>query len=268
MNKFEIKDFLDKLIYGAYNIAADALFGVNFEVKKIIGRNVAFSNIHSGERCFILGTGPSLNDLSGDQVERLRSEIIFGVNSLYKSDVVSGLSPKYYALVDNLYWDVSSSVFKEIGDRYKVNPPIFLTDPRAKKIIDNLQLDQETIYIYAKKYPTYKMSSEITTNIFGAMNVISYSILVAIYMGFREIYLLGCDYNAFCGLGRGHCYDDKEEMGPVSYDLAFYLKYYHITTEFHYLIAKLAAEKEVKIVNLTRVSLLDAYPRQDPSVIL
>lgn len=268
MNKFEIKDYIDKLIYDAYNIVADILFSVNFDVKKIIRENVAFKNIHAGERCFILGTGPSLNDLRSDQVERLKSEVVFGVNSLYKSAVVSELIPKYYALIDNLYWNELSSVFKEIGDRYKVDPPIFLTDPRAKKIIDNLQLDQEAIYIHAKKYPTHKISAEITNNIFGAMNVISYSILVAIYMGFREIYLLGCDYNAFCGLGSGHCYDDKEELGSVSYNLAFYLKYYHITTEFHYLIAALAVEKNVKIVNLTRVSLLDAYARQDASLIL
>lgn len=268
MNKFDIKDRIDKLIYCTYNMVADVLFSVNFEVKNIIKGNAAFRGIHAGERCFILGTGPSLNDLSSDQLERLKSEIVFGVNSLYKSNIVSGLSPKYYTLVDNLYWETSSSVFQEVSDRYKVNPPIFLTDPRAKKIIDKLQLNQDAIYIHAKKYPTRKMSSEITDNIFGAMNVISYSILVAIYMGFREIYLLGCDYNAFCGLGRGHCYDDEEEMGGVSYNLAFYLKYYHITTEFHYLIAKLAVEKGVKIVNLTKVSLLDAYPRKDPSVVM
>lgn len=268
MNKFDIKDRVDKIIYCAYNVLADILFSVDFDVKKIIKKNAAFKNIHAGKRCFILGTGPSLNDLSKDQVERLKSEVVFGVNSLYKSDVVCELNPKYYALVDNLYWESSSSVFQDICDRYKTNPPIFLTDPRAKNIIDDLELDQETVYIHAKKYPVYGMSSEITDNIFGAMNVISYSIIVAIYMGFREIYLLGCDYNAFCGFGRGHCYDDKEEMGGVSYNLAFYLKYYHITTEFHYLIAKMAAEKGVKVVNLTRVSLLDAYPRQDPALVL
>lgn len=268
MSKFDIKDRVDRLIYRTYNVLADVLFSVDFDVKKIIKKNVVFKDVHAGERCFILGTGPSLNDLSSDQVGKLKSEIVFGVNSLYKSDKVFDLNPSYYALVDNLYWESSSSAFKEIRDRYKVNPPVFLTDPRAKKIVDDLQLGQDTIYIHAKKYPVHTMSSEITGNIFGAMNVISYSILVAIYMGFREIYLLGCDYNAFCDFGRGHCYDDKDEMGGVTYNLAFYLKYYHITTEFHYLIAKMAIEKGVKIVNLSKVSLLDAYQRQDPSLVL
>jgi hypothetical protein len=105
------------------------------------------------------------------------------------------------------------------------------------------------------------MSDRLDKNIYSAMNVVSHTILVALYMGFSEIYLLGCDYNAFCSMGKGHAYDDKQEMEKVSYNLAFYLKFYWLTTEFHYLVAKLARENSVAIKNLTPGSLLDAYPR-------
>ena len=80
-------------------------------------------------------------------------------------------------------------------------------------------------------------------------------------MGFKNIYLLGCDYNAFCTAGKGHAYDDKSELAQTDYNLAFYLKFYWITTEVHYLIAKLAKKRGVNIINLTPGSLLDAYPR-------
>lgn len=268
MNKFIIKDNVDKQIYAVYNVISDVIFSVNFRVKNLLKKNSDYKNIHAGGRCFLLGTGPSLNDLSIQQIEKLKSEITFGVNSLYKSKVTSVISPTYYALVDSVYWEGLSFTFKEVGERYKSIPPIFLADVRSKKIIDNLELKNEVIYIYAKKYPTHKMSSELSKNMFGAMNVISYSILAAIYMGFKEIYLLGCDYNFFCEQGNWHCYDDKEEMKSESNNLAYYLKYYNLTTEFHYLIAKLAAEKGVKITNLTKVSILDAYPRRDPSLVL
>jgi hypothetical protein len=95
------------------------------------------------------------------------------------------------------------------------------------------------------------------------MNVVSYSILAAIYMGFKKINLLGCDYNAFCTAGVGHAYDDKSELSGSTYNLGFYLKYYHLTTEFHYLIAQLAKERGVEVVNMTPGSLLDAYVRAD-----
>ena len=38
-----------------------------------------------------------------------------------------------------------------------------------------------------------------------------------------------------------------------------------IVTKIHYLIAKLAKKRDVKIINVTPESLLDAYPRKDIS---
>lgn len=268
MSKFDIKDKIDALIYQTYNILSDIVYNLDFSSKKVLKKNKDFRDIHNGERCFILGTGPSLNDLKAHELDALRGEVIFGVNSLYKSKIVSSINPSYYALMDNLYWEQWNQTFKEVLEKYKEKPPIFVTDIRAKKILDNLQKNIPNIYIFSKKYPVSTMSEKIDGNIYAAMNVISFSILTAIYMGFKEIYLLGCDYSAFCTAGKGHCYDDKSEISQSNYNLAFYLKFYWITTEFHYLIAKLAKEKNVKVINLTPGSLLDAYPRIDLAQVL
>lgn len=268
MSKFDIKDKLDEVVYSAYNFFSDVLFGLNFEAKKLVRENYKYKGIHAGERCFVLATGPSLNKLSDGQVGALKSEYLFGVNSLYKADVASKLTPRYYALMDNLYWGDWSHTFEEVVERYRESPPVIITDLRAKHIVEELSGKVSSLYVYSKKYPTKEMSSEITGNIYAAMNVVAYSILVAMYMGFKEIYLLGCDYNAFCSAGVGHCYDDKKELGGFSYNLAFYLKFYWITTEFHYLIADLARKQGVEVVNLTEGSLLDAYPRKDISIVL
>ena len=268
MSKFDIKDKIDALIYQTYNILSDIIYNLDFSSKKVLKKNIDFRDIHNGERCFILGTGPSLNDLKAHELDVLRGEVIFGVNSLYKSKIVSSINPSYYALMDNLYWEQWNQTFKEVLEKYKEKPPIFITDIRAKKILDDLQKNIPSIYIFSKKYPVSKMSEKIDENIYAAMNVISFSILTAIYMGFKEIYLLGCDYSAFCTAGKGHCYDDKSEISQSNYNLAFYLKFYWITTEFHYLIAKLAKEKNVKVINLTPGSLLDAYPRIDLAQVL
>jgi hypothetical protein len=102
-----------------------------------------------------------------------------------------------------------------------------------------------------------------------AQNVIPCSILIAMYMGFKDIYLLGCDYNSFLNEPGTHAYDDTEELiFNNDYNLAFYLKFYSITTNFHYLIAKLSKSKGIRIINLTPGSLLDAYPKKEISSIL
>lgn len=268
MSKFDIKDDFDKNIYRAYNLFSEVLFRFRPEARNLVAKNSAFRNIHQNERCFILGTGPSLGQLTSDQIKKLSGETTFGVNSFYKADIASKLRPKYYALTDELYRNEWKGVFGEVIDKYSDNPPTFIADPRAKNVIESLLIDEQPIYIYAKKYPTNKMSDELTQNTYITSNVVSTCILAAMYMGFKEIYLLGCDYNAFCNAGRSHCYDDEKELEGFSYNLAFFLKYYWITTEFHYLIAKLAKEKGVKIVNLAPDSLLDAYPRMPVSAVV
>lgn len=274
MNKFRIKDSLDAAVYRAYNLLSGALFHLDVEARRLIRGNLAFKNIHQNERCFILGTGPSLAKLTSDQIENLKPEVLFGVNSFYKTDLASVLQPKYYALMDDLYWKELSDVFSEVAAKFASNRPTFITDSRARSLIESLSPAAATpVYIYAKKYPITEMSEEITQNVFATMNVVSTCILAAIYMGFKEIYLLGCDYNCFGNAG-GHCYDDEEELdGKKDFDgfaknLAFYLRFYWITTEFHYLIAKLAKRRGVKVINLTPTSLLDAYPRRPVSDVL
>lgn len=261
MSKFDIKDKLDNFLYRAYNVVSDGMFFFDFKVRNLVRRNRFFASTHSG-RCFILGTGPSLGSLTNEELQYVNSHTVFGVNSLYKSAVGRAVSPDYYVLIDNLYWTEWSGAFSEVRAVYANDPPVFITDVRARDFAAAGPGEKEPLFIYAKKYPFEKMDSDLARNVFAPMNVVSNAIISAIYMGFEEIFLLGCDYNAFCTQGQGHCYDDGSEVAQVNYNLAFYLKYYHLTTEFHYLIAKLAVEQGVKVVNLTPGSLLDAYPRK------
>lgn len=266
MSKFATKNKIDNTLYGLFNIASDVYFHLNLDVKKLLSKNEAFRDVHKGERCFILGTGPSLGNLNGKQVRLLKNEVVFAVNSIYKSEVVSEITPKYYCLIDNNYWNVTSYAFEEIYNRYSQAPPTFITDVRATPFIPE---SSERILLHPKHYPINNIRVDLTSNLSITMNVVSSSILAALYMGFKEIYLLGCDYNSFCSSNHGHCYDDSKEITELpQYNLSFYLKYYHLTTEFHYLIARHAVDNDVKIMNLCADSLLDAYPRALPEAVL
>lgn len=259
MSKFEIKDKLDNALYATYNAMAEAAFHLNPSTKREVKKNAEYKDKHSGQQCFVLGTGPSLNMLTEEQISLLQREVVFGTNSLYKASVVSRLTPTYYSLLDNLYWEQWSHTYKDIVGQYKQKPPIFITDLRAKSLAEQSNPNEKHIYVYSKKYPVDRMSDELHKNIYAAMNVVSYSILAASYMGFKKIFLLGCDYNAFCTNGRGHAYNDKSELSQSQYNLAFYLRFYWITTEFHYLIEQLTRNKGIEVINLTPGSLLDAY---------
>ena len=260
MSKFNQKDKLDNYIYHCFNFLSNIIFFFRFKIKDLIRKNKTYKDLHKGERCFILATGPSLNDLSPSNINKLKGEVLFGVNSLYKSDIMKKLRPKYYSLFDNLYWAQESKAFKEINDKFGDLAPIFITDYRAKPFIEELGIEKQAIYTYSKKFPVNIMHSDIDRNMYISMNVVAGTILAAIYMGFKEIYLLGCDYNSFLALNSGHCYNDEDEQQYYTENLGFYLKYYHLTTKFHYLIAKHAKQNNIQVINITSGSLLDAYP--------
>ena len=268
MNSFELKEKLDKVFYLTYNIISDLVFFFKFSLKKELKNNLKFKELHKNERCFILATGPSLSNLNDTEIEALTKEVTFGVNSFYKVKQTNKIVPKYYFLLDNLYWEEWSYTFKEIEMRYTSNCPIFITDFRAKPFVNKKINEMNNIFLYMKKYPVNYISSDLDKNMFIGMNVVATAILSAIYFGYKEIYLVGTDYSAFCNNGRGHAYDDKDELSKVDYNLAFYLKFYWIGTEFHYLIYKFAKENGVQIVNLSTNSLLDAYPKANISDIL
>ena len=58
----------------------------------------AFKDCHRGERCFILGNGPSL--LNTD-LAPLADEITFGVNGIFYMTRQCGFAPTYYVVEDN-----------------------------------------------------------------------------------------------------------------------------------------------------------------------
>lgn len=255
MSKFDVKERVDSILYNFYNILSDILFSFKRNIKKITKNNASFIIKEKNARCFIVGTGPSLNSVPDELLNQISKESSFGVNFLYKSEIFEKIKPNYYVLMDDYFWGEFRNVFSDVCNKYDSGGPIFITDYRAKDILSG-----DHVFIHAKNYPVNNVRLNLCGNSSALMNVVSYSIASAIFMGFKEIYLVGCDYNAFSTSGVGHCYDD-EELKESGLNLAYFLKFYHITTEFHYLLAKEAKKKGVKIINLTEGSLLDAYPR-------
>lgn len=268
MGLFLVKEKVDNVLYRAFNVFSDFVFSVRFSIKREILKNTKYHNLHEGQRCFIVGTGPSLTNLDPGCIAQLSGEVVFGVNSFYKVAQFANVTPKYYVLMDNNYWGLASGAFDEIVDRYS-DCPVFVSDVRALSFLKKTRKNINYVVLYTKNYPVDFVRTDLASNLSITMNVIGTSIQAAIYMGFKEIYLLGCDYNLFCSFVNAHSYDDAEERDILpSYNLAFYLKYYHLATDFHYKLARVAKKSGVKIINATDGSLLDAYPFKSLEMIL
>lgn len=79
-------------------IALNMLYGRISRYQQFLGRQTLdvlreLKNIHQGERCFIVGTGPSL---SISDLEMLKGEVTFGTNRIYELYNQTNWRPTYY----------------------------------------------------------------------------------------------------------------------------------------------------------------------------
>lgn len=257
MRKRDIKKKFDSVLYEIYNFESffDFLF-LNSSAKKLLKKNQSIKELYKNEKCFILGNGPSLKD---EKLDLIKNKEIFAVNYFIKNVFFPNIYPTFYCLIDAV-WLKRKYRDDFINILNKVKKSTILTRYQAKKIIDNNKMENKVYYTYYNKILTNKSANYInlSRNIPIPYNSIIYCLFWALYLGFSEIYLLGCDFNSFCSKKLVHSYSDESKDNHVSLGLRLEVSsdvYFQ-----HEIIKKVADKKGVKIFNCYEESLLDVYP--------
>lgn len=165
--------------------------GKHYELTKA-GRNLAkFKDIHKGERCFIIGNGPSLR--AGDlTLLQNQGEITFGFNRIYNIFDQTPWRPTYYISQDEkmLIGSVAEVNAHEMGVkfipaqmRWWHNIPIH--DAVEFNIIDQ-QVEDPMVFGF---------SGDFAKGIYHSSTCVYTAAQIAAYMGFSEIYLIGIDHH-------------------------------------------------------------------------
>lgn len=160
-----------------------------------------FENKHQGERCFILGNAPSLKE---EDLFLLKNETVFICNKGYNALDIGLTHYNYYILAD---LEVAMVNSKEIED--KINSPRFISSDITKK--KNFQR------VYKKPFVQFKRNSNAHFKQFPkrfdngwdrVLTVVLDAIIIAYFMGFSKIYLLGVelDYSS----NNTHFYPDDD----------------------------------------------------------
>jgi hypothetical protein len=153
----------------------------------------SLKNKHKGERCFILGNGPSLNKCD---LTLLKNESSFAVNNIYYKTQETGYRPNYYMVEDN---HVIRENFHAINN-YRCDFKFFPENYRKKEVIP----DQSTFFIpmdcgfYRAGHPYYQIprfSRDVPREIFSGQSVTIMQLQMAFHLGFSEVYLIGMDFS-------------------------------------------------------------------------
>lgn len=144
-------------------------------------------NIHKGERCFIIGNGPSLRV---EDLEKLRDEITFATNRIFVLFDKTDWRPTYYCAADPLTINNSLDGIKAFSCKKKF---IGLLGRNHYEEIE------DATFLYLEQGDNYPdlpgFSDDICAKVYCSVTVTYMCFQVAVYMGFNEIYLLGVDNN-------------------------------------------------------------------------
>ena len=153
------------------------------------GRNLQkLHDKHRGERCFIIGNGPSLNKLD---LTQLQDEFTFGVYAIYTNYEKMGFYPSYYVVEDNF---VAEDREDEINEYQKSTKffghylKLFLR-PDPSTIMLNVVAD----YREHKSFPRFSTNAARKVYVGGSVTYIC--LQLAYFMGFETVYMIGFDHN-------------------------------------------------------------------------
>lgn len=212
-----------------------------------------YQNIHRGQRCFIIAMGPSLT-LS--DLEMLKHEITFGMNSIVKVFKQTEWRPTYYGIQDRqVYEKLEETILSNFSDQSKV----FVADELAHIFnIPNYFCKfpyNGNYHIYVGDYNDYsaKFSDNAYEVVYDGYSITYSLIQIAVYMGFTEIYLLGAD--STYGQGENNHF---VESGFV--DKNAYTSFNRLMTGYEK-AKEYADVHDIKIYNATRGGALEIYPR-------
>ncbi len=217
-------------------------------------------DIHKGERCFIIGNGPSLRY---EDLDKLKNEYTFAVNRIYLGFDKTEWRPTYYAIQDSKILDQYADEVAKLDLPYKFVPKQYedkIVKPKGKVFFYN--------YIVRLFNGTAaKFSEDIAECTYEGGTVTFLCMQIAFYMGFEEIILLGNDFNYSLektkdGVVVNNVKDYFVDNYIGSKDTRFYPRLDLCQIGFE-LARKKGEEKGVKILNATRGGKLEVFERVD-----
>ncbi len=140
------------------------------------------ARLHSGQRCFIIGNGPSLRQTD---LSKLRGEITFGLNRIYLLFPELGFTTTYLVGVNDLVLEQCAA------DIQNLPMPKFLTW-RARLWF---HIDPQLTYLDTDFTGPEDFCSRITGRFFEGFTVTYVALQLAFQMGFNEVILVGVDHN-------------------------------------------------------------------------
>lgn len=236
-------------------------------------KNRDLLNRHLGKRCFILCNGPSV---MVQDVSKLKGEIVISVSSGYLHPAYKNFAPLYHCVPQITYKTMTEldvvNWFKEMQNQ--VGRATLFLSLTEQNLVEKYGLfpNNEVRYVCMgrTRYPSSVDGLDLSGIIPGVQSVPLMAIMVALYIGCKEIYLLGTEHDWFVKKEYKYFYEptvlagkdfnvnrDGSIKGSIYDELPSVTKLW----QQYRAIRLLASQVGVRIINATSGGLLDEFDR-------
>ncbi len=223
-----------------------------------IRRLVEFKDKHRGQRCFIIGNGPSLKQTD---LTRLRNEATFGMNRIYLAFPELGFGTTYYVCINSL-------VIEQCTDDIRgLLMPKFLSW-RSRNLIPPQNASEDLIFLHTT-YSGPKFAADVRGRLWEGATVTNVTLQMAYYMGFDPVILIGVDHT-YSTQGRPNTTIVSQSDDPDHFNASYFGKGFRWqlpdldTSERGYWMARQAFEKDGRqVLDATVGGKLTIFPKID-----
>jgi hypothetical protein len=191
----------------------------NSRYSPFIRRNIALKDKFKNERCFIIGNGSSLNKMD---LKPLRNEYSYVVNEFIKHKDFHYINPTFYSDIEPIQLLINLpkdhpynpyNYYQRIDEAVKPLSTILFFLVESKEFIEgnNLFLDKDIFYLQSANSVLDNILFDDITKPNSFMDGVIYSAICnCVYMGFKDIYFIGCDCDWFRQKTEAHFYKNHK----------------------------------------------------------
>lgn len=220
-----------------------------------LNRLAPLKNAHCGQRCFIVGNGPSLKDTD---LAYLKGEYTFGMNRFYLIFPELGFTTSYYLSVNSL-------VIEQCADDIRQLPVPKFISWRSRGLI---KPTEDTIFLHTT-YSGPRFARDARSRLWEGATVTYVALQLAFHMGFQQVILIGVDHS-FTTQGKPNTTIVSEGDDPNHFHAGYFGKGFRWqlpdleTSERAYHLARQAYEQAGRqVLDATVGGRLTVFPKID-----
>lgn len=183
--------------------------------RRLIEQNRELRNRHAGHRCFILATGPSIKM---QDLTLLKHDMCIAVSNFFVHPDYAVIHPQYHCMAP-YHPPITEEAFQAWLDELAAtcgDTEVFFGVRDYERVHRQGRFADQRVY-YLNFTGSWRVllknGIELTRPIPAPQSVTVMALCIALYMGCRPIYLLGCDHDSISHVNESrHFYDESQHV--------------------------------------------------------